>query len=41
MDSKTTLEDAINAVRSSIALYAKLFNKKDEKKNSGFINISS
>ena len=41
MDYKTTLEDAVNSVRSSIALYAKLFDKKDEKKSRGFVNISS
>jgi len=41
-DSKTTLEDAVNAVRSSIALFSVLFpDKKDEKKSKGYINISS
>lgn len=40
-ESGVTLEDAVNAVRSSIALYAKLFYKTDEKKSRGFINISS
>lgn len=39
---KTTLEDAVNALRSSIALFAKLLaDKKDEKKSRGYINISS
>ena len=38
----TTLEDAVNAVLSSVALYVKLFaDKKEEKKNRGYINISS
>lgn len=39
---KATFDDAVNAVRSSIALFAKLFpDKKDEKKGRGYINISS
>lgn len=38
----TTLEDAVNAVLSSVALYVKLFaDKKDEKKSRAFLNISS
>ena len=41
VDFKITLEDAVNAVRSSVALFAKLFDKKDEKKSRGFLNISS
>lgn len=40
-DASATLEDAVNAVRSSVALYAKLFsNKKEEKKSRAFLNIA-
>ena len=41
VDFKITLEDAVNAVRSSVALFAKLFEKKGERKDRGFLNISS
>ena len=41
IDCRVTLEDAVNAVRSSVALFAKLFDKKDDKNNRGFMNISS
>ena len=40
-DYTTTLEDAVNAVRGSIALFTKLLDKKDEKKSRAFLNISS
>ena len=41
-DTSAAFEDAVNAVRSSIALYAKLFSdKKDDKKSRAFLNISS
>ncbi|MGD9160599.1 MAG: hypothetical protein PVG39_19440 [Desulfobacteraceae bacterium] len=42
IDASSTLEDAVNAVRSSIALFAKLFpDEKAEKQGRGFLNISS
>ncbi len=41
-DASAAFEDAVNAVRSSVALYIKLFSdKKDEKKSRAFLNISS
>lgn len=42
VDFRTAPEDAVNAVLSSVALYAKLFpDKKDEKKSRAFLNIAS
>ncbi|MBN2420111.1 MAG: HEPN domain-containing protein [Deltaproteobacteria bacterium] len=41
-DYKATFDDAVNAVRGSLALFDKLFSDKDaEKKGRGYINISS